>query len=107
MDCDNVKTKDPGAKLDYKFDWAPLTNGSPGGVSDWLEPGETISSFTITPDSGITVDLSVLADSDTSVVVWLSGGDVNNIYKVICHIVTSSSIPREDDRTLYVKMVQK
>ena len=37
--------KDPDAVLDYKFDWAALTNGS--GSSDWLQAGETLSSHTI------------------------------------------------------------
>ena len=37
-------TKDPQAVLDYKFDWAALTNGS--CASDWLDDGETISSKT-------------------------------------------------------------
>ena len=37
---DNVKRKDPDAKLDYPFDWRAKTNGH--GDSDWLAPNETI-----------------------------------------------------------------
>lgn len=90
--------KDPAAVLDYKFDWANTTNG--GTVSDWLASGETISTRTITADSGITVDSSSITDTSTSVTVWLSGGTTGQVYNVACKIVTSAS--RTDERTLKV-----
>jgi hypothetical protein len=99
----NTKYKDPDAILYYKFDWKALTNGS--GNSDWLASGETIASYTITEDSGIVVESSVRADTNTSVVVRLSGGTVPTIYKIVCHIVTSDG--NEDDRTMYIKMVER
>ena len=99
----SIKTKDPDAVLYYKFDWASLSNGT--GDSDWLASGETISSFTITADSGITVLGSSLDDSNTSVVVRLSGGTVPAVYEIVCHIVTSNG--NEDDRTMFIKMVEK
>ena len=95
--------KDPDAVLDYKFDWAASTNGS--GSSDWLASGETISSHTITADSGITVDSSSVTDTNTSVTVWLSGGTVNNDYEITCRVVTSDS--RTDDRTITIKVQER
>lgn len=97
--------KDPDAILDYKFDWAALTNGS--GSSDWLDTdnGETIDSHTIIADTGITVDSSSVTDSNTSVKVWLSDGTVSNYYGVTCRIVTSAS--RTDDRTMKIKIQER
>jgi hypothetical protein len=88
--------KDPSAKLDYKFDFAALTNGS--GDSDWLASGETISSYELDPATGITVDSDDLTDSNTSVTIWVSGGDAGKSYTVTCKIVTSAG--REDERTM-------
>jgi len=53
MIMDNVKRKDPDAKLDYPFDWRAKTHGN--GSSDWLAPEETIVSYVITVDDGITL----------------------------------------------------
>lgn len=95
--------KDPDAVLDFEFDWAALTNGT--GSADWLESGETISTRTVTEDSGITVDSDAIVNSATGVVVWLSGGTAGNSYKVTCHITTSSG--REDDRTILVMCMER
>ena len=91
--------KDPDAVLDYKFDWKALTNGT--GTSDWLATAETISTFTIDADTGITVVSSAKSDSDTSVTVWLSGGTAGTDYAVRCEIVTNQS--RTDERTMTIK----
>lgn len=84
--------KDPDAVLDYKFDW-----------SSYLETSETISSATITADTGITVDSDDITDDSTSVTVWLSGGTVGTEYKVACEVVTSLS--RTDERSIYVRIM--
>ena len=96
----NVVTKDPSAVLDYKFDWAAPTNGS--GTSDWLASGETITSHTVTVDSGLTKDSDSLTDDDTSVTVWLSGGTVGEDYDMVCQIVTNLS--RKDERTMTIRV---
>ena len=72
MIMDNVKRKDPDAKLDYPFDWRAKTNGH--GESDWLAPNETIVSYEITVDEGITLVSS--SESNGAVVAWISGGEV-------------------------------
>ena len=100
MTINNIFIKDPNAVLDYKFDWAPLTNGAEGGTSDWLASGETISARTITVSTGLTKDSDSLTDTNTSVTVWLSGGTDGQNYTVACKIVTSDS--RTDERTITI-----
>lgn len=90
--------KDPSAKLDYIFDWAPQKNNR--DLSDWLLVGETISSYTITVASGLTHISDSLIDSNTAVVVWLSGGVDLTDYTVSCKIVTSMA--REDSRSVTI-----
>ena len=84
-----IFVKDPDAVLDYGFDW-----------SSWLATGETISSHTITTETGLTKD----SDSESSgvVTVWLSGGTAGNDYDVACKIVTSAS--RTDERTITIRV---
>jgi hypothetical protein len=86
--------KSPGAVLKYKFDW-----------SDWLASGETISTKTVTPETGITVDSSSITDTSTSVTVTLSGGTAGNVYDVVCLITTSDS--QTDERTMKITCRQR
>ena len=84
--------KDPDAVLNYAVDW-----------SDWLEIGETISSYVVIVDSGLTL----VTDSEAEGVVtaWLSGGTVGKAYTVTVHIITS--VGREDDRSFRVVIAQR
>lgn len=98
--------KDPDETLDYKFDFAPSTNGT--GDTDWLGSGETISSRTITSDSpGLTIGINHLTDSSTSVTVWVSGGTAGNTYKLSCKITTNNSPARICERTILIKVIQR
>jgi hypothetical protein len=92
------RLKDPDAVLDFRWDWAPLTNER--GRSDWLASGETITAREIVAETGITVDTSSNTDTGTSVTVWLSGGTAGNDYDVTCRVTTSAG--RVDDRTLVI-----
>ena len=94
--------KDPSAVLDYKWDWKSVANGSSEGdeIGNWLESGETITNHTITVPSGLTKDSSALADTDTSVVAWLSGGTAWSDYVVVCQIVTSAG--RTEERSIRI-----
>ena len=85
--------KDPDEILDYAFDW-----------SSWLATGETISTRTISVESGLT-ESSTDTESSGVVTVWLSGGTVGNEYDVACKIVTSAS--RTAERTMTIKVLQK
>jgi len=95
--------KDPDAVLDYLVDFAALTNGNDD--EDYLEAGETISSHTAVAETGLTVDSSATANTNTGVRVWLSGGTINTTYDVTVQIVTSSS--RTDDRTFRVRVKEQ
>jgi hypothetical protein len=96
--------KDPQAILDYKFDWASNTNGGGADIDDWLAAGETIASFVMTADAGITVESSSSTDTNTSVTVWLSGGQVGKTYEVACRITTTSTPARVDERTIAIEV---
>ena len=99
-------TKDPDGVLDYVFDWKADTNGSDDPfATDWLATGETVSTHTMTSESGLTVDSSSLTDTNTSVTAWLSGGTAGTDYDVTCHIVTSAS--RADDRTITISVRER
>ena len=90
--------KDPGATLDFAFNWNPTT-------SPWLATGETIASYTITPQTGITLEtVAPHAHSQTAgkVTYWLSGGTNESTYEVSCLIVTSAS--RTDKRTMKISV---
>ena len=93
--------KDPQAKLDYSFEWAPwLTN-----VADTIASVE----HEVTVEAG---DLTPVVASDSSfqgtkTVVWLSGGTVGKTYRVTSRITTTNSIARIDDRSIFVKVVQR
>jgi hypothetical protein len=87
--------KDPDATLDYRFDWKAKTNGT--GRQDYLQSGETIVSHSIIASSGITIESSGTVDSDTAVIVWVSGGTAGQTYTLTCRITTSDD--RTDDRT--------
>ncbi len=95
--------KDPDSVLDYVFDFAASTNGT--GTSDWLAAGETISTKTVTADTGITIDSSAITDANTSVTVWLSGGTAGIEYSVACLITTSAS--RTVERTIRVQVEER
>jgi len=95
------KLKDPDAKLDYPFDWRAKTNGN--GDSDWLASDETIVSYVITVDDGITLISS--SEINGMVVVWLSGGEVGEWYDVACKITTSAG--RMDERTIHIHIEER
>lgn len=68
--------KDPGATLDYAFDW-----------TDWLGTGETITASSWTVPAGLT-NVGVTFSAYASV-CRISGGSVNTSYTVTCQITTS------------------
>jgi len=62
--------KDPSAVLRYQFDWRAYSNQ--GISSDWLADDETITTYTITTQTGLTKDSD--SQSNGAVTVVLSGG---------------------------------
>lgn len=84
----NVFDKDPNAILDYQWDWA-----------DWLAVGETISTAVFTVPTGLT--LSSQSNTTTTATAFLSGGTVDDGYKVTCRITTNQG--RTEDRSIYLR----
>jgi hypothetical protein len=72
---------DPNATLDYVMDW-----------SEWLEVGETISTYTVVALNG-TIDSHT--ELNGAVTYWLTAAQ--HPARVTCHIETSQG--RVDDRT--------
>lgn len=105
-----VPSKDPNNVEPYHFIWCDRDGTNDGSASDNGElQGATISSFTITVTSGITVDSSnknavtirgISYSVNTVVTVWLSGGTVGASYDVLCRVVLSDG--RTLDQTIRV-----
>lgn len=93
---ENVMSKDTASMLDFVFDW-----------SSWLASGETISSFTVTVPTGITLGTGAKAPSqaDGKVTYWLSGGTAGVTYPIQCTIVTSAG--RTDNRKMIIRVVDR
>lgn len=94
------KTKDPGEKLDYIFDFnAPEAEGGP-----WLDTGDTISSRTVVDATGVLLITNV-AHTTTKVTARIAGGVLGTTYLVVVHVVTVSG--QEPERTLSLRIVSK
>lgn len=94
MSHGNRFTKRFGANLDYAFNW-----------TDWLEAGETIASYELTVETGITKVSDSLVDGGKRVVVWLSGGTLGERYTIDCVITTQGgSGVRIDPRRMEIEI---
>lgn len=88
-----VFNKDPQSTLDYSSDWAA-----------WLAvDGDTISSHTVTADTGISVNSST--NTTTDVTVWLSGGTAGVKYRVTVQITTAAG--RVDQRSMDILVLDR
>lgn len=85
--------KDPAATLDYAFDW-----------SSWLAAGDTITSATVTADTGLTV-VGTPSVAGSSVTAWLAGGEAGSLYRVTCKVITEGG--RTDERTMQIEVTQR
>lgn len=85
---------DPDAVLDYAVDW-----------SDWLATGETITTSTWTVPTGIEETTPPPSTDGSVATIWMTGGTAGTRYALTNHIVTSAG--REDDRTIYLKVLDK
>ena len=85
-DFANFDPKDPDATRFYTWDF-----------SDWLDTGESISSYTF---PSFPAGLTQVSDSNdtTSVTVKISGGTAGESYDIICRVVTDAG--QTDDKTL-------
>lgn len=94
-----VIEKDPNAQLDYAFDWARYL----------ADLGDEIQSVEWVVDPSLTVESSGF--DATTATVWLSGGtatEEGGYLRVTCRITTTNTpIPRIDDRSIYLKIVER
>ena len=100
--------KDPSARLDYHFDFAPVLNDTEWslGDTDYLETGETLTDHTVLVDGGgVMLDSSDIIGGGTTVRVWLSGGTVGQTAVVTCRITTSAG--RVDDRSFKLRIAER
>jgi len=89
LDC--VKTKDPNSILDYGFNWTKWLDGDILNSNTWIVP------------AGITEVSNSYSGQIT--VIWLSGGTLGEVYKIVNRITTVGG--RTDDRTLVLKIRNK
>ena len=87
--------KDPDSTLDYTADFSTYLTA----ITD------TIASASVIVPTGITLDSST--NTTTSVTAWLSGGTAGTEYKITYRITTASVPARIDDRSIYVRVVEK
>lgn len=85
-------TKDPGARLDYSWDWTAWLAGA----------SDAIKSVSVT-GVGCTVESSTF--NAGIVTAWVSGGVEYVPASLTCQITTQSN--RIDERTVYLKMVNR
>lgn len=84
--------KDPDAVLDWVWDW-----------SDWLAPGETISTSVFTVSAGL--DLDSQSNTLASATAWLSGGTPGVPYTVANRVTTSAG--RTDERSITIRVTNR
>lgn len=89
MPVEFVYIKDPGATLDYSFDW-----------TDWLGTGETITATSWTGDAGITLGAQTFSAYTST--CRISGGTAGSNYTATCQITTSTG--EIDRRSLQLKV---
>lgn len=80
-------TKTPAERKRYAIDY-----------SEWLDTGETISTFTlsIAPSGGMYVSGSELDASNKVLVYFVAGGDLNAQYTLAVQVLTSGGQIKED-----------
>lgn len=85
--------KDPGARLDYTWDW-----------TDWLTGiSDTIESAVVTPSGTLTATPGAV--SAGRVTSYVAGGTAGATETVVCRVTTVGG--RIDERTLYFRVKQR
>lgn len=84
--------KDSDSTVDYSFNWAP-----------WLaDVSDTIASHEILVTDGLVSEGS--SSSGTLVTVFVSAGTPAKRASITCRIMTASTPPRSEDRTIFLDM---
>lgn len=85
-------TQQPSEVLDYDID-----------LTDWMASGDTVSSTTVSAETGLTV--SVSNGTTTTPKIWCSGGSDGTTYKVTATIVTTDGRTKEIDFKITVSEI--
>jgi hypothetical protein len=83
------KLKTPDEVLDFTFDFTNLLTGD-----------DTLSSFSLTTEAGITVNSS--SNTTSVVTIWVSGGTLGEQYNIVCHGVTGNGRHGDVEGTIAV-----
>ncbi len=84
-------TKQPADRLDYDIDY-----------SDWLTPGDSLESFTVTVSaSSLVVDSTF--NNNPRLKIWLSGGVDKQRYKVTVNVTTADGRIKQDEFMVIIK----
>jgi hypothetical protein len=90
-----VILKDPGATLDYSADWR-----------QWLAAiGDSLASHDAFAAADASITIDAVIDTAGLITAFASGGVVNELEPVTFHVETVGG--RKDDRTIYLKIVQR
>lgn len=92
-------SKDPDEVLDYELDWADETTGPR------LVTGETLLTSDFSVVEGDVVINSELFTADGITTVWLSGGTVGTLCKILNRVTTSGG--RTYDQTARLRIRTK
>ena len=84
--------KDPYAILDYSLDW-----------TNWMPAGDTITSISVTAQTGITIDSTT--NTDYIATANISGGTAGTIYNIEFKIVTTNGL--RDSRNFRIKVLER
>ena len=84
--------KDPYAQLDYSLDF-----------TNYLPSGDTLSSVSVSADSGLTVVST--SNTDTVATAIISGGTAGTIYNVEFRITTANAL--QDSRNFRIKVLER
>lgn len=98
--------KDPHSVEPYTFDWTAYLNelGDDVLIEDFeifVDPVESES------PAGLIIDDSDLVEGSRMVRLWYSLGTPSYRYTLTCRIVTNSTPPATDDRSVTIKIAQR
>lgn len=89
----SVFEKRPTSQLDFQINW-----------SRWLASGEVLASSEWTAPDGITV-VATSFDFNTTT-VWVSGGTVDQVYKLINTVTTANNPARIESTSIQIRIVR-
>lgn len=89
-----VIVKDPAAVLDYTFDWTAYL----------LPITDTIASVEFALFGSTDAAIDNTSSTTVKATIWVSGGIVGELLQLDCAITTSSTPPRTDSRSVYIRI---